>query len=91
MWDVVWLHQQDTDLDTSMVHLKLEDRRVEVPVLQERLQDRIASMARQKSELMQELKRFLPPGELRNAAADSSFPDIAMKRISALADQLARG
>lgn len=76
LWDIVWLHQQGTELPVDLIPLKLRDHRCESEYYLEQLRQRHAALLMEPKVLagfQQEMRRFLPAGAIADSVESAEY------------------
>lgn len=84
LWDILWLEQQSVRLDPSLVLQKLEDRQTRRDDFSNQLETRIRELegdTDHRKQFQQEMERFLPAMDLRQAVSDSGFWAILIRQL----------
>ena len=80
LWDIVWLHQQGTELPLALIPLKLRDHHCALADYSALLQERQASLAADPAihaAFKQEMRRFVAVGGGQNMGAGSPANIVA--------------
>ncbi len=84
LWDILWLERQGISLEPSIVMQKLDDRETSRADFYERLQDRINGLAHDPGHqrmFRQEMQRFLPAPDHREAVAIPGFWAVLIEKL----------
>ncbi|MBL7218977.1 MAG: nucleotidyl transferase AbiEii/AbiGii toxin family protein, partial [Phycisphaerae bacterium] len=76
LWDIIYLQQRGVDLSSTLVGLKLSDRRITTSAFRGNLQQRIDELAddeRHPRQFTQEMRRFLPAASTAQAFEDPNY------------------
>ncbi len=84
LWDIVWLTQRDIAASSPLLAQKAADRGESVARIAELVSERITAAAGDQAGFVGELERFLPVGELRDAARDPRYWEYLMKLVPTL-------
>ena len=84
LWDMVWLTQRDIAASPPLLAQKAADRDQSMERIAELVSRRIAAAAGDQSGFAGELERFLPVGQLRDAARDPRYWEYPMKLVPTL-------
>lgn len=84
LWDILWLDRQGVSLAPSLVLQKLDDRETSRSDFSARLQERINRLESDTGHqrmFRQEMERFLPASDLREAAAVPGFWAVLVEQL----------
>jgi len=95
LWDIAWLTQQDVELPTKFICMKIHDHLREEAEFISSLQDRIASLKAEperRQDFLKEMRRFLPAVTARDTIEKEAYwsyltevvADLAQKAVAAL-------
>lgn len=84
LWDISWLEQKGIGLETKLVTAKLAARGVEVESFRERYSERCAQLAAGHDAFVFEMRRFLPPGPMREAIESDAYWSYLMRTVRSL-------
>ncbi|TVQ20229.1 MAG: nucleotidyl transferase AbiEii/AbiGii toxin family protein [Spirochaetaceae bacterium] len=84
LWDVAWLVQHDVAVSRSLIEQKAADRGRSLATIAKLVADRVTAAAGDRASFIGEIERFLPPGELRDAAADPRHWEYLMRLVPTL-------